>query len=155
MLDSSTAGSLGARSRATSNTSAGSFPSIGGRSRAGTSAATGGAGIHASLGSFGASGGMATPAMDSEMVTETAARMLQCVSVLAWLGGVGEEEEVGKQERLKMERLAKELKLNWLGRSRTGRKRQGFVGSKVRAPPMSVGTGTGGLAGGAGIGVGA
>jgi len=36
--------------------------------------------------------------------------------------------------RRKIEALAKELKLNWLGRGRTGRNRRGFVGSKARTP---------------------
>lgn len=145
LLDSSTAGSLGARSRATSNTSAGSFPSIGGRSRAGTSAAAPPGPSQAGVG-IGI-GGMGPVAMDSAQVTETAARMLQCVSVLARLGGVGDDEEVGRGERVKMEGLAKELKLNWLGRSRTGRRRQGFVGSRVRGAGV-----VGGVRGGAGLG---
>ena len=48
------------------------------------------------------------------------------------INGEGENAEI--DARKKMERLAKELKLNWLGRGRTGRQRRGFVGSKVRNP---------------------
>jgi hypothetical protein len=62
---------------------------------------------------------------DSSQVTETVTRMLQCVSVLASVQSGGEEQE-------RMERLSKELKLNWLGRGRTGRNRRGFVGTKIR-----------------------
>lgn len=57
-------------------------------------------------------------------VTETVGRMLQCVSVL---GSV----QSGDEAQAKMEGLAKELKLNWLGRGRTGRNRKGFVGARV------------------------
>jgi hypothetical protein len=62
---------------------------------------------------------------DGTQVTETVTRMLQCVSVLASVQSGGEEQE-------RMERLSKELKLNWLGRGRTGRNRRGFVGTKIR-----------------------
>ena len=62
---------------------------------------------------------------DSSQVTETVGRMLQCVSVLASV-------QSGDDAQTKMEDLAKLLKLNWLGRGRTGRNRRGFVGGKVR-----------------------
>ncbi|KAL8726179.1 MAG: hypothetical protein Q9181_006150 [Wetmoreana brouardii] len=62
---------------------------------------------------------------DSTQVTETVGRMLQCVSVLASL-------QSSDDAQVKMEGLAKELKLNWLGRGRTGRNRRGFVGTRVR-----------------------
>lgn len=61
---------------------------------------------------------------NSSQVTETVGRMLQCVSVL---GSV----QSGDEAQAKMEGLAKELKLNWLGRGRTGRNRKGFVGARV------------------------
>lgn len=61
---------------------------------------------------------------NSTQVTETVGRMLQCVSVL---GSV----QSGDEAQAKMEGLAKELKLNWLGRGRTGRNRKGFVGARV------------------------
>lgn len=63
---------------------------------------------------------------DSAQVTETVGRMLQCVSVLASV-------QSGDSAQAKMEGLAKELKLNWLGRGRTGRNRKGFVGTRVSA----------------------
>ena len=66
------------------------------------------------------------PPPDSEQVTETVGRMLQCISVL---GSV----QSGDNAQIKMEALAKELKLNWLGRGRTGRNRRGFVGTRVPA----------------------
>lgn len=61
---------------------------------------------------------------DSSQVTETVGRMLQCVSVLASL-------QSGDEPQAKMEGLARELKLNWLGSRRTGRNRKGFVGTRV------------------------
>lgn len=61
---------------------------------------------------------------NSSQVTETVGRMLQCVSVLGSL-------QSGDEAQSKMESLAKELKLNWLGRGRTGRNRKGFVGARV------------------------
>ncbi|KAI4172584.1 MAG: hypothetical protein LQ346_008569 [Caloplaca aetnensis] len=67
----------------------------------------------------------APPQPDSTHVTETVGRMLQCVSVLASL-------QSRDDAQVKMEGLAKELKLNWLGRGRTGRNRRGFVGTRVR-----------------------
>jgi hypothetical protein len=92
------------RSRATSNTSAGSFPSLGQQSPR----------LQA----------RAPAPMDSSKVTETVGRMLQCVSVLASV-------QSGDDAQAKMERLTKELKHNWLGRGRTGRQRRGFVGTKL------------------------
>lgn len=62
----------------------------------------------------------------SDQVTETVGRMLQCISVLGSVHG-------GDDAQAKMEGLAKELKLNWLGRGRTGRNRKGFVGTRVRS----------------------
>ena len=64
------------------------------------------------------------PPPDSSQVTETVGRMLQCVSVLASV-------QSGDDAQRKTEDLAKELKLNWLGRGRTGRNRRGFVGTRV------------------------
>ena len=61
----------------------------------------------------------------SAQITETVARMLQCLSVLSSV-------QSGDESQSKLEELTKELKLNWLGRGRTGRNRKGFVGSRVR-----------------------
>ena len=66
------------------------------------------------------------PPQDSAHVTETVGRMLQCVSVLASVQSGDEAQE-------KMEGLARELKLNWLGRGRTGRNRKGFIGTRIAA----------------------
>lgn len=68
----------------------------------------------------------------SSHVTETVGRMLQCLSVLCSI-------QSGDDAQAKMEELNKQLKLNWLGRGRTGRNRKGFVGSRVR-PIGSVGS---------------
>lgn len=176
LLDSTGTTSLGARSRATSNTSAGSFSSIPGRTliqnslnssaQPNTPASTGGSfshprpspaippnpGYHApqqtsqSAYSYGYgavagspfyTGGSSSqappPTMDSSRVTETAGRMLQCVSVLASV-------QSGDDSQAVMERLMRELKYNWLGRGRTGRQRRGWVG--VRRPRGEAG-GTG------------
>jgi hypothetical protein len=60
---------------------------------------------------------------DPAQVTETVARMLQCLYVLAscQTGDVGQGV---------VERLTGALKYNWLGRGRTGRDRRGWVGVK-------------------------
>jgi len=107
--------SLASRSRATSNTSAGSF----GTSMPHLNSPLGGPG------SFNATG-HPSPAQvftDPAKVTDTVARMLQCLYVLAscQTGDVGQGV---------VERLTGALKYNWLGRGRTGRDRRGFVGMK-------------------------
>ncbi|KAI5305768.1 hypothetical protein KEM56_003376 [Ascosphaera pollenicola] len=75
-------------------------------------------------------GGVADPIL---LITETVARMLQCISVLA---SVHTDNEAQKQ----LEELGKALKHNWLGRARTGRDRRGFIGAKVTStkpkPPL-------------------
>lgn len=58
---------------------------------------------------------------DSSQVTETVGRMLQYVSVLA-------SGQSGDDSQVKMEDLAKALKLNWTGRGKTGRGRTGRGG---------------------------
>ena len=68
----------------------------------------------------------------SSQVTEIVGRMLQCLSVLCSV-------QSGDEAQAKMEELNRQLKLNWLGRGRTGRNRKGFVGSRVR-PMRSVGS---------------
>lgn len=99
------------RSRATSNTSAGSFSSNP-HSHPSTLHP------HASHPTS-----LRQQPMDSAKVTETVGRMLQCVSVLVSLQSSDESQD-------KMARMSKELKYNWLGRGRTGRQRQGFVGPR-------------------------
>lgn len=113
--------SLASRSRAASNTSAGSFgtnmPHL--NSPFGTQ------------GSFSATAAQQPtspqPALtDPTKITDTVARMLQCLYVLAscQTGDVGQGV---------VERLTGALKYNWLGRGRTGRDRRGWVGMK--GPP--------------------
>ncbi|KAH6688282.1 HbrB-like-domain-containing protein [Plectosphaerella plurivora] len=66
---------------------------------------------------------------DSKQVTEMVGRMLQCMSILA---GVGVGDGSGDDGNRKMEELCRLLKLNWLGRGRTGRNRRGMVGGRIR-----------------------
>ena len=175
LLDSNSS-SLGARSRATSNTSAGSFHSSGSAGQnafPGLHSTTGGvrlqnplprgpsraAGAH--ITTVNTSGGSVPVPLDPAKITETAARMLQCVSVLAGVkglssstpragivretrGGSDADRENNENDpelvaRRKMERLGKELKLNWLGRGRTGRNRRGLVGRKLTMPQSGAG----------------
>ncbi|KAF2263155.1 HbrB-like protein [Lojkania enalia] len=109
----STSFNSSSRSRATSNTSAGSFSAISTHSSNPTM-------LHPHTPVPAA---LRPQPMDSAKVTETVGRMLQCVSVLVSLQSGDEAQE-------KMGRLNKELKYNWLGRGRTGRQRQGFVGPR-------------------------
>ncbi|KAG8624733.1 hypothetical protein KVT40_007800 [Elsinoe batatas] len=142
------------RSRATSNTSAGSFgtslphlpsplhpppqatstpgtstPSSSGQTGTGHSRSRSAisvpepttASLLTSTSTITLTGGMQ---VSSAQVTETVARMLQCVSILA---GV----QTGDQGQGVIERLTGVLKHNWLGRGRTGRQRKGFVGMRV------------------------
>lgn len=104
------------RSRATSNTSAGSFSahSIQSQTQSNPTLLQPNMPIPPAL---------RPQPMDSAKVTETVGRMLQCVSVLVSLQSGDESQE-------KMGRVNKELKYNWLGRGRTGRQRQGFVGPR-------------------------
>jgi len=116
--------SLANRSRATSNTSAGSF---------GTSLPH----LNSPLGAPGSFSATNVPPSpqptftDPTKITETVARMLQCLYVLAscQTGDVGQGV---------VERLTGALKYNWLGRGRTGRDRRGWVGMK-NPPAQRVG----------------
>ncbi|KAI9760016.1 MAG: hypothetical protein M4579_001955 [Chaenotheca gracillima] len=78
-----------------------------------------------------------TSPSDSNRLTERVGRMLQCVSVLASVQQTGPVENGLDEPQRQMEELAKTLKLNWLGRGRTGRNRRGFVGTRqpLRLPP--------------------
>jgi hypothetical protein len=70
----------------------------------------------------------------SNRLTETVGRMLQCMSVLASVGvhpGSGATSSSEDDSQRKMEELCRGLKLNWLGRGRTGRNRRGLVGARV------------------------
>lgn len=74
---------------------------------------------------------------DSKHVTDMVGRMLQCVSVLsgvAGAGGAGSPDDEANSK--KMVELCKMLKLNWLGRGRTGRNRRGIVGGRVKRDEM-------------------
>ncbi|KAH6620930.1 HbrB-like-domain-containing protein [Chaetomium sp. MPI-SDFR-AT-0129] len=90
---------------------------------------------------------------DSKQVTDMVGRMLQCMSVLASVGvagssvgdltgtpslagGGGCDEEEGNRM---VEELNKLLKLNWLGRGRTGRNRRGLVGARANNNSNAVG----------------
>jgi len=120
------------RSRAISNVSFGSDNTNGVRPftpgglhplTANPSGASGGAQGFAGIGSL-----REQNVEDSKQVTEMVGRMLQCMSVLA---GVGIADG-GGDEGGRIEELNKLLKLNWLGRGRTGRNRRGIVGGRVR-----------------------
>ncbi|KAI0099121.1 HbrB-like-domain-containing protein [Nemania sp. FL0031] len=76
---------------------------------------------------------------DSKQVTEMVGRLLQCMSVLAsagtGLGGGSLTGPGGADDPSKMvSELGRLLKLNWLGRGRTGRNRRGIVGGRVKRP---------------------
>jgi hypothetical protein len=114
------------RSRATSNTSAGSFSS--------NPAST----INHLHPPSHMPPALRQLPMDSAKVTETVGRMLQCVSVLVSL-------QSGDEAQDKIGRLNKELKYNWLGRGRTGRQRQGFVGPRSRGGMGALNLAAGGI----------
>ncbi|OIW25828.1 HbrB-like protein [Coniochaeta ligniaria NRRL 30616] len=103
LLPESSAGSIASRSRAISNVSFGSSNTAASREQ---------------------------NAEDSKEVTMMVARMLQCLSILASVGHQGgvQPDEGNRQ----VEELNKLLKLNWLGRGRTGRNRRGIVGGRGR-----------------------
>ena len=124
LLDAASSSSdLASRSRATSNTSAGSF---------GTSMPH----LNSPLGAPGSFSATSQPhsplpPTDPAKITETVAKMLQCLYILAscQTGDVGQGV---------VERLTGALKYNWLGRGRTGRDRRGWVGMK-NPPSQRVG----------------
>ncbi|KAI4868229.1 HbrB-like protein [Hypoxylon rubiginosum] len=72
---------------------------------------------------------------DSKQVTEMVGRMLQCMSVLASVDigtGAGANAAVTDEASKMVAELGRLLKLNWLGRGRTGRNRRGMVGGRVK-----------------------
>ncbi|KAJ8608691.1 hypothetical protein MRB53_039493 [Persea americana] len=104
------------RSRATSNTSAGSFgtnlphlnPPLPGPAHASSSPQP-----------------LASPIpVDPKKITQTVATMLQCLSVLT-------DCQTGDVAHGVVARLTNDLKYNWLGRGRTGGNRKGWVGAKT------------------------
>lgn len=64
---------------------------------------------------------------DSKYITDMVGRMLQCMSVLATATGKNATDE----GTARVQELGRLLKLNWLGRGRTGRNRRGIVGGRV------------------------
>jgi hypothetical protein len=115
--------------------------SAGGRSRAISNVSFGSHGSDSVLRPFTPGGGSSSVQQvlgsvreqnveDSKQVTDMVGRMLQCMSVLSSLGGGGDAGEEGNNAR--MEELCKMLKLNWLGRGRTGGNRRGMVGGRVK-----------------------
>jgi hypothetical protein len=114
------------RSRATSNTSAGSFGTSlpHSTSHYPTTSIDSVTSAPAFSSSFSPDPSGKPPTFaDPAQVTQIVARMLQCVSVVAGA-------QTGDQSQAVVERLTRELKYNWLGRGRTGRQRRGWVGVK-------------------------
>ncbi|KAI1382890.1 HbrB-like protein [Hypoxylon trugodes] len=68
---------------------------------------------------------------DSKQVTEMVGRMLQCMSVLASVDTGVNANSADEASKMVAE-LGRLLKLNWLGRGRTGRNRRGMVGGRVK-----------------------
>ncbi|CAK7229763.1 hypothetical protein SEUCBS140593_007356 [Sporothrix eucalyptigena] len=158
----SSASASGSRSRAISNVSFASSneprPSFsssvsgGDRERGG-----GGAAIPTSaMGGMGLLGSVREQNVeDSKQVTEMVGRMLQCMSVLAGVGVAGDGHGTinglttgdglsGDEGNRRVEELSRLLKLNWLGRGRTGRNRRGMVGGRVkRGAGAGAGAGSG------------
>ncbi|RFU79867.1 hypothetical protein TARUN_2356 [Trichoderma arundinaceum] len=110
--------------------------SAGGRSRAVSNVSLGSRGSDGVIRPFTPSGVQVLSSVreqnveDSKQVADMVGRMLQCMSVLSSIGGVG--GDVDDEGNRKMVELCKMLKLNWLGRGRTGRNRMGIVGGRVR-----------------------
>jgi HbrB-like protein len=131
------------RSRATSNTSAGSWHSLppSTLSHVNAGSTVNGAPSNAAFPALTLHGLYAQQVLDTgARVTEIVGRVLQCVSVLA---SVQSDDDAQRN----MEELTKTLKWNWLGRGRTGRQRRGFVGTKLRS-----GTGNSSTTGATGLG---
>lgn len=163
----------GSRSRAISNVSFGSDNTSSTHTRPFTPSslqALGGGSLGGGAGTLSSGSGTLRDqnVEDSKQVTEMIGRMLQCMSVLASVGvsvglgnsasggGSGSATSVAEDDAANrmVEELNKLLKLNWLGRGRTGRNRRGIVGGRVKRAggagggmpppplPLSLGLGT-------------
>jgi hypothetical protein len=122
----------------------GAAASSGGRSRATSNLSTGSGGAQdVAFHNFSSPPAARPSDNSSAQVTETVGRMLQCLSVLCSV-------QTGDEAQTKMEELNRQLKLNWLGRGRTGRNRKGFVGTRVRTVRSGGSTIRDGIAGAAG-----
>ena len=108
--------SSGARSRATSNLSTTSNPAQ-----------------EVAFQSFSSPPNARPTDTSSAQVAETVGRMLQCLSVICSV-------QTGDESQTRMEDLNRQLKLNWLGRGRTGRNRKGFIGARQVRPKRSIGS---------------
>ncbi|KAI2602501.1 HbrB-like protein [Hypoxylon sp. NC1633] len=76
---------------------------------------------------------------DSKQVTEMVGRMLQCMSVLASVDtGIANTAGYTDDSSKLVAELGRLLKLNWLGRGRTGRNRRGMVGGRVKRQENNV-----------------
>ncbi|KAH8903995.1 HbrB-like protein [Coniochaeta sp. PMI_546] len=127
LLPESSAGSIASRSRAISNVSFGSSSDAHSTRPFTPSSLNALGGTQAGTSNTAA---REQNAEDSKEVAMMVARMLQCLSILA---SVGHQGGVQPDEGNRMvEELNKLLKLNWLGRGRTGRNRRGIVGGRVR-----------------------
>lgn len=116
------------RSRATSNTSAGSFgtnmPHLQCHPHPHPSPGLGPGSFNVTSQPVQQPSSPPVALADPAKVTETVARMLQCLYVLASC-------QTGDVAQGNVERLTNALKYNWLGRGRTGRDRRGWVGIKA------------------------
>jgi len=67
-----------------------------------------------------------------QVIHDTGARLTEMVGRMLQCVSVLASVQSGDEKQEMMERLTKTLKWNWLGRGRTGRQRRGFVGTKIR-----------------------
>lgn len=102
--------------------------------------------------------GTAAPGRDS---ATTIGATTTAGGAAAGLAGTGGQQQPDESSRM-IEELNKLLKLNWLGRGRTGRNRRGIVGGRVKRAGAGSGSGSalafsmgaGGAGAGAGVGAG-
>jgi hypothetical protein len=86
-----------------------------------------------------------------QLVLDTGARVTEIVGRMLQCVSVLASVQSGDDAQADMERLTKTLKWNWLGRGRTGRQRRGFVGTRIRT---GGGSGTSAATGGREVEVG-